>query len=227
VAITDQVSEEDARSAALSACIGEGLTSCEIEVSLQNNCASFAKSSIAGYSSAIGDNLDQAGAKAVATCAATHPGVCTVAFNACDATPVVEQDDTPTWDFSFLKDPRYWRATQIMSVSASAACAIVFALLLWLVVAVVSTVKLDVLKRRAAISAWIALPSAPVAPMWAFTAIVPAGYFAAIIWTDVYTALIIAVGLRRLLINRLNAPAVLSLPIASLVLPRFPVVRLG
>jgi hypothetical protein len=97
----------------------------------------------------------------------------------------------------------------------------VLALFLWVLASIISTTSVDVLKRRIAISAWIALPSLPAAIAWFFPSlygpVTPDIFLALFLWTDVYTALIVGVGDRRALSIRPGSLSVLSLPLATLV----------
>jgi hypothetical protein len=129
--------------------------------------------------------------------------------------------DVPIIDLGFLADPGFWRLGQVETSAVAAATTIVLALLLWMIVSFVSAVPLDVLKRRAVIFAWIALPSAPVVLTRLFidTYLLPGGAIGIIpiMWTDVFTALAIGAALKRLLFPASKAPEIRSLPLAALV----------
>jgi hypothetical protein len=143
------------------------------------------------------------------------------ALQAKQATPAYEPSataDAPS-KTGFRLAPNFFREIQVWMSVAYAAYAIVLTLFLWILVSLISTTSVDVLKRRAAISAWIALPSLPpaVVSILGLKPGIVADHVLAgmVLWTDVYTALIIAVGLRWLM--TLDVPSVRSLPLATLV----------
>jgi hypothetical protein len=119
----------------------------------------------------------------------------------------------------FLAD--HFRALQVFASVAYAAGVIVLGLFLCVLASIISTTSVDVLKRRAAIFAWIALPSLPTGVVLLFVpeAGIAKTYVPSILflWTDVFAALAIGVSLRCLLSSTSKPPSVLSLPLATLV----------
>jgi hypothetical protein len=215
--ITDLPTGTDEQSSVISACTLQGLTSCEIVINFRDRCVSVATNPTGAYSTALGDTVERARTNATTASTATYRSFCADAVSVCDQTPAIEPPE-PTYDFSFLGDPGFWRVGQIISVVTYGGTAIVVTLLLSLFLAILSTVSPDVLQRRAALFTWIALPSLPIAAGWAFIPFhpIPGGYagFILLCWTVVFAALGVGTKLRWLVIHRKNAPDVLSLPLA-------------
>jgi hypothetical protein len=168
------------------------------------------------YTTAVGESNERARREATILCS-TPRAICTDALAACDETPTAEPE-SPSHDGGVLGDPSFWRMVLIARAATYGGTAIVLALSLWLFVTVLSTADPGVLKRRAAIFAWLALPSLPICAGWALIPnhAIPGGVFglALLCWTLVFAALSVGTLIQS---DRKNAPDVLSLPIAALL----------
>jgi Domain of unknown function (DUF4189) len=215
VSVVDRSIKEDDQSAAISACLAQGLASCEVIFSFRDRCVSVAISQTGTYTTALGEDIEGARTIAITGCRRAQGNVCTEALTTCDETPTTEPSH-PSYDFGFLADPRFRRLVHVSQVAAYGATAIVAALSLWLFATMLSTTEPDVLKRRAAIFGWIALPSLPICAAWAFLSGHPilggALGLTLLCWTLVYAALWIGSLIQT---DRQNAPDVLSLPLAA------------
>jgi hypothetical protein len=213
----------DAERAALQACRELGLTQCETYASLHDVCFSIATSPNNFVDAAEGSTVDEARRNAIATCSVNRRSTCIELANWCDVTPTDEPIATPDapseTESRFI--PGFPRGIELLVSVAYTAQAIVLTLFLWILASLISTTSIDVLKRRIAISAWIALPTLPAAIGWVLPSIygtLMLNIFAALfLWTDVYTALIVGVGYRRALSVRSRSLFILSLPLATLV----------
>jgi hypothetical protein len=222
IAVTDERTATDARSAALKECMEMGLSQCRVYA---------VAVSPAGFTDyAVDEDIDEARRNAIATCSANRQSACKELATWWDVTPTDEPSATPDapseTEFRFI--PGFPRGIELLVSVTYTAEAIMLTLFLWILASMISTTSVDVLKRRIAISAWIALPSVPAAIGW----VIPSNYgtlmlniFAALfLWADVYTALIVGVGYRRALSVRSRSLFILSLPLATLV---FTVVSFG
>jgi Domain of unknown function (DUF4189) len=224
VSVVNLSIKEDDQSAAISACLAQGLMSCEVIFSFRDRCVGVAITPTGAYTTALSESTEGARAVATTACRRDQGNICTEALTACDETPTTEPEP-PSYDFSFLGNPGFWRAVHVGSVATYGATAIVVFLSLWLFAALLSTAQSHVLKRRGAIFVWVALPSLPICAGWAFLPYhpIPGGNLglALLCWTIVFTALWIGSLLQS---YSANAPDVLSLPLIALV---FSVITIG
>jgi hypothetical protein len=168
------------------------------------------------YTTAIGETTEAARTVATTVCRRGQGNVCTDALTACDETPNTEPEP-PSYDPGYI-DAYARRIIQVFWVAIYGGTAIVVALSLWLLATLLSTAQSHVLKRRAAIFSWVALPSLPICAGWAFLPYHPllGDYWggALLCWTIVFAALWIGSLIQS---NRRKAPDVLSLPLAALL----------
>jgi hypothetical protein len=124
--------------------------------------------------------------------------------------------------YGFALGPPFWRGLQVAVGSASLAALILIALLLWIFASAFSSASIDVLKRRAAISAWIGLPALLIYTLWI---VVPGSLektttmqvVVILSWTEVFAALFVGGTLRRRIFVGRRSPDPHSLPLATLI----------
>jgi hypothetical protein len=116
--------------------------------------------------------------------------------------------------FAFFN--RYWTAFVAL---ATFAAAVVSVSLLCLAISLVSTSPGDVLKERALICAWVAIPAAVSLLLrwtkWPEEFLSMIGVLALLAWCDTFGALIIGRRVRKLISASWKVPAPLSLPLAT------------
>jgi Domain of unknown function (DUF4189) len=214
VSVVNLSIKEDDESAAISACMKQGLTDCQVILSFRDRCVAVAISPTGPYTTALGESTQSARADASAACGLAQ---CKDALSACDKTPTAEPEPPP-YDFDSGGVSRGFRLFHVFLVAIYGGTAIVVVLSLWLLATLLSTAQSHVLKRRAAIFFWVALPSLPICAGWAFIPYHPllGGHWgsALLCWTLVFAALWIGSLIQS---NRRNAPDVLSLPLAALL----------
>jgi hypothetical protein len=225
VSVVDLSISEDDHSEAVRACSAQGLASCEFVLSFRDRCVGVAISPTGGYTTVLGETSEKAAANAITTCNAAQRTICTEALTACDETPATEPEPTSD-EGGILDHPVISRMLHVGWAATYGGTAIVVALSLWLFATMLSTAESRVLKRSAAIFAWIALPSLPICIGWALIPYhpIPGGALglALLCWTLVFAALWI--GSLAAQSDRGNAPDVLSLPLAALL---FSIITVG
>jgi hypothetical protein len=209
---------EDAQAVALQRCGAAGLRSCFMYVNFENRCAAVAIR-IDSFNAGLGEDADAAKRSA---CSPTNGVACRAELLACDRTPTVEPEvETPTPSFDWIGP--FFQAMQVAYSSVLFAALILAALFLWVFVSVVSSAPVSVLKRKAAISAWIAFPTV-LAGAWWFA--IPESFARTpfvriaetVLWTEVFAALVVGNAFRRRFFTAWRSPHPLSLPLAALVL---------
>jgi hypothetical protein len=199
----------------------------------ENNCTSVGMPATVLWEIRDGKNVNEARREAAVTCAS-----CTEALSTCDhsaaaprsisesrqVTPATAAKPTSGEDFHFLTG--FIQAIQFAATARSVAIGIAAVLLVWLVSGIVSTGPLHLLRWRMALASWMLLP--PLAPVLA-SELFDINYgisrldlvFGLCLWTDVFAALVIGIGIRTILLGRFNSVPLLSLPLVTLLLTGF------
>jgi len=225
----NQLTERDAESAAIQQCRAQGLSICQTLNNFENTCAAVALT-LTQAQIGFGQNATIAASNAVARCLSDRHSACNASVSICDATPILEPPPEPveeTAPFNFgLFSPAFFREVQIEIASTYAAITISIALVLWVFVSIVLATPPVILKRRAAVSAWIVLPAVLAYPFYqlslGFLLPAPALSHAAfnafvflLLWPNVFVALVIGGNVRRELLDSKRVPDPLSLPLAT------------
>jgi len=218
----------EARNLASAECMTRGMTFCENVLDFENSCAAVASTLSGSFSTGTGQNSQAANENAIAACTANHRTGCIVTLTACDFIPAYvpaqqatspepsEDTESPSFNFDFSG---IFRAAGVANSMVAIAGAVATSMFVWLFGSILSTTPSAILKRKAALSAWIGGPAALAFLLW-FSFPVPFierhmyFYAAAVLWTNVFAALSIGVTLRRLL-SFSPAPDPLSLPLAT------------
>jgi hypothetical protein len=210
-------------------CRVQGLSNCDTLYKFENTCVAVAVNP-SNARVGLGVDFNTASTNAVAQCLADRHGVCNVSISVCDATPVPEPVAEPELETSTVNSdwfgPPFVRELQIEIGSVALATVISCALVLWTFLSIVSSTPAAILKRRVAISAWIALPAMLAYPAWqvwinsawpvpSFNAVLYILHVSLLLWTNVFVALLIGGAVRRKLLGSAQVPDPLSLPLAT------------
>jgi len=239
VASQNEPAAINAQIVAFEQCRAEGLANCTALTGFENSCKAIAITPAGPYNLGTGRDVDEARRVAMSACQTDRRVACSVALFVCDGTPAPEPDaephaDTPTINLNWF-GPAFWRGLQIEIGAVLMATVISCALALWMFVSMVSATPVAALKRRAAISAWIALPAVIAYPIYKLSfqpwlrgpnlvTIADNVVTFLLLWPSVFVALVIGGADRGRLFRPARVPDPLSLPLAVLA---FTVVTAG
>jgi hypothetical protein len=220
----DKSSSAEAEAAALQDCRLRGLKDCGIAQTFSNQCiaavTSFGNVSDVGIAPAV----DQARRSAFTSCQTNHRSACTERIVRCDTIEPVASSEPPN---PFVRamaaafPPEFWKALQLFGGATAIALWISGVLVLWVLISAISATPPATVRWRAVLSAWIIVPLIPAVVSWFFE--VPFGisksdlYLGTSLWTDVFAALAIGIGCKRVFVKQLNSPNLLSLPVTTFV----------
>jgi Domain of unknown function (DUF4189) len=221
----DKTSDQEADEAALEGCRNAGLRGCTSHTKFWNICLAMAITGPKGWTQLTASTRAQAKENILSHCSSGR--TCADVTIVCDGIQGSRADPEAIWVPSTFV-PQMFRLTQIALVFGWTAAVVVTLVLLWFFISLVSSMPISVVKHRAVIAAWVAVPAliagglhrwtaAPVSMAQSYLVITP------ILWTGVFTALGIGQWVRRRYLDKPATP-VQSLPFVALA---FTIVTVG
>jgi hypothetical protein len=220
----DKATDEAAAEAALESCRNAGLRGCTAHTAFRNICIAMAITGPKGWTEWNAPTRAKVKESILSGCSVR---TCTDVTVVCDGIQGSTGDPETIWvPSTFL--PQMFRFSQVALVFGWTAAVVVMLVLLWFFISLVSSMPISVVKHRAVIAAWVAVPAliagglyrwtaAPVSMAQSYLVIIPA------LWTGVFTALGIGQVIRRRHFNKLATP-IQSLPFVALA---FTIVTVG